>query len=549
MHFRLAPERSVIEQAQPLAQLTLSAKEIFDRGGELRLAGRFDDADALLSDAVERFPDLPWIAIQYATVAVSRRDWNQALTRWTEVLTRFPGDLSGMVGLGEARRELGEFDAADGILAEAMQRHPDSDMPFIHHAWVAVRRRDWPDALERWRAMLDRFANNAYALAGIVEARLEMGELDEAEETVRGFLMRQPDDGRLIALEARIRRQQRERRHPSAVVAEEVATRGIPEKLPPRQANPEVLIEITSICNFACTYCVSSMKLREKKEMSIDTFRDVMAQVAKITTKPICLHVDGEPTSHPRFKEMALLVNSHGLPVSLATNGSYLEPDLLEIRMDPLISMSTLPEELAKRHSKFDFDAYIDRIARYVSVWADSRAPQNIFFQIIHYHQESPEQEQEYRQRKDAFLVEFCRRAGLYESCVELSAVHEESYRFSRKKDGKGLTFIKQILSKGGLYPADGEFVQRERATAGFCDSPWRQLVVHSNGTLGACCVDLSGGTSFATALDVAATPIRQLWESSPRIQSMRRAFLDGRVEREVCQRCLRQGQIAFPNR
>ena len=57
--------------------------------------------------------------------------------------------------------------------------------------------------------------------------------------------------------------------------------------LPGAVANPNVMIEITSICNFACTYCVSPMKLREKKQMSMDTFRQVMEQVATITTKPV----------------------------------------------------------------------------------------------------------------------------------------------------------------------------------------------------------------------------------------------------------------------
>jgi tetratricopeptide (TPR) repeat protein/organic radical activating enzyme len=544
MHFRLLRGRAADQTPAPL-----SAAEIFDKGGQWRLAGRFDEADALLSEAIERFPDIPWLPIQYATVSVTRRDWAQAVTRWNAVLARFPLDVSAMVGLGEALREQGDLDAADDILSDAVDRYPDSDMPFIHHAWVSVRRKDWTPALERWRAMLARFPNNPYALAGIVEALLELGDMDAAEASVGGFLMRSPDDSRLIALETIIRNRQRELRQPTMVVAEQVAAQGIALKLPEREANPEVLIEITSICNFACTYCVSSMELREKKEMSIETFRDVMAQVAKITTKPICLHVDGEPTSHPRFKEMALLVNSHGLPIWLATNGSHLEPDLLEIRMDPLISMSTLPEELAKRHSKLDFDAYIARIARYASAWAESRAPQSVAFQIIHYHQESEAANREYKRRKDAFLVEFCRRAGLNETCFESSSVHEDAYRLMRKTDGRGLTFIKQIVSKGGLYPADGKFVERERATAGFCDAPWRQLVVHSNGTLGACCVDLSGGTSFATAHEVATTSLKELWESSPRIQSMRRAFLEGKVEREVCQRCLKQGQVAFAPR
>src|SRR5205085_1741988 len=148
--------------------------------------------------------------------------------------------------------------------------------------------------------------------------------------------------------------------------------------------------------------------------MSMETFKEVMAEVALLTTKPIGLHVDGEPTSHPHFREMALLVNTYGLPISLATNGSHLDPAFLDIKMDPLISMSTLPEELARRHTKLNFDAYIDRIVKFVRAWASSSAEQNIFFQIVHYPQATLEASQEYKSRKDAFLVEFSKRAGLY---------------------------------------------------------------------------------------------------------------------------------------
>ena len=89
--------------------------------------------------------------------------------------------------------------------------------------------------------------------------------------------------------------------------------------------------------------------------------------------------------------------------------------------------------------------------------------------------------------------------------------------------------------------------MERPRANAGFCDAPWRQLVLHSNGTLGACCVDLSGGTSFATAEEFATTPLKELWENHPGIVSIRQNFLEGRIERDVCQRCLHQCQVQFP--
>src|SRR5262249_21738941 len=193
-----------------------------------------------------------------------------------------------------------------------------------------------------------------------------LGRADEAECALEAALALEPANPHAQRLLSPLR----EARPPQENVTRQLRKRNIAAELIERLANPEVFIEVTSVCNFACTYCVSPMKLRKKQQMSLETFRRVLEQVAGMTRKPVRLHIDGEPTSHPQFKEMALLVNSYGLPVWLATNGSQLDSSFLDIWMDPLISISTSPEELAKRHRKLDFDRYIDRIVNYARDWS-----------------------------------------------------------------------------------------------------------------------------------------------------------------------------------
>jgi tetratricopeptide (TPR) repeat protein len=523
-----------------------TAEACIQAAGEFGQQGKLHEADACLAATVARFPDSDMVAIHYAWAANRLLDWDAALARWEAMLERFPNHWAAMSGRGEALRELGRLDDAEAALAEAILRHPDDFMARAQQAQVSVRRQDWDEALERWRAFQVRFPDLEYGELGIAEALMEMGRLDEAQSALAGAERRFPESARARGLRSALSKLPPRSMGPVDRVRARIREDKIEAVLPSYVANPAVLIEITSICNFACAYCVSPMKLREKKQMSMDTFRQVMEQIATITTKPVCLHLDGEPTSHPQFKEMALLVNTHGLPVSLATNGSNMDPTFLDIWMDPLISMSTSAEELAKRHNKLNFDGYISRIAKYANAWAHSNSRQNVFFQIVHYPQDGQAADEAYKRAKNDFLVEFCRRAGLYEVCVEETSVTEDVYRLRRNGDGRILTFIKQGLTIGGLYPEDSKFVERERATAGFCDSPWRLLVVHSNGTLGACCSDLSGGTTFASAEEVESKSIKELWESSPRIQRLRQSFLEGTVELDVCQRCLVQEQVAF---
>ena len=542
-----AASQRIAEQLPDTVEACIQAADLLRQAATiLKSQEKLEEADAVMAATVARFPDSDSAAARYAWAAVHLADWDAALARWDTLLERFPFYWAAMSGRGEALRELGRLDEADEALRDAMSRHPDNFMGFAQYAWVAPRRHDWDQALERWRAFQQRFPDLDYGAVGATEALMELGRLDDAETEVNEAKARFPDSAGLRNIRASLARRRQMPSTPLERVREKIRESNIEAKLPKLVQNPEVLIEITSICNFACTYCVSPMKLREKKQMSMETFRQVIEQVATITTRPVGLHVDGEPTSHPQFKEMALLANAHGLPVTLATNGSHLDPGFLEIWMDPLISMSTTPEELAKRHNKLNFESYISRIVEYAGAWARSTARQNVFFQIIHYPHKDPKQDAEYRRRKNDFLIEFCRRTGLYDTCVEETSINEDSYRLRRKGHPGILTFIKQELGMGGLYPADSKFIERERATVGFCDSPWRLLVVHSNGTLGACCNDLSGGTTFATAEEVEAKSIKELWESSPRIQRLRETFLNGTVDLDVCQRCLVQEQVAL---
>jgi organic radical activating enzyme len=506
--------------------------------------GKFVESDRHLLEAIDRHPENEWPGINYAWSAARRGAWPEALKRWQSLQHTFPEQWVVSNGIGESLRMLGRFDEADNILTDIVTRFPALEMPRIQRGWLSAGKGNWEEALERWQETKSLFPNAVSAWAGEAEAFLELDRLDECETLLKEAVVLFPSDAVLRGWNQQL---VLKRMSPQERVLDKLHESGIESRLQSDYLDdPEIMIEITSICNFACTYCVSPMKLREKKLMSVDVFRSVLDQVVPMTRQPIHLHIDGEPTSHPNFQEMAKLVNAYGRPVRLATNGSHLDPAYLDIEMDYLISMSTSAEELAVRHKKLDFDQYIEKIALYISEWGKSPAAQNITFQIIHYPQDSAEEDAFYKGKKDAFLMEFCQTANLYDVCVEDSSVHDDVYRLKHKDKPHFVSFLKQMVSQQGLYPKDGKLVSRERTRFGFCDAPWRILAIHADGTLGACCSDLSGGTTFATDEDVKNASIKELWLSAPRIQSMRAKFLEGQVERDVCQRCLLNEQVAI---
>ncbi len=185
---------------------------ILRQGEALRQEGRFDEADAFLSDAIARFPGNPWIAIQHAWVATGRQYWAQAVRRWRGVVSRFPRNASAMVGLGEALREYGQHDEADAVLTDAMIQFPADEMPFIHHAMVAVRRGEWGQVLERWRDTRERFPDNVHARDGVLDAARRLGVMSEENNSTgaarlpnirsgSGVAMRSPDTTSNLAVE------------------------------------------------------------------------------------------------------------------------------------------------------------------------------------------------------------------------------------------------------------------------------------------------------------------------------------------------------------
>ena len=111
--------------------------------------------------------------------------------------------------------------------------------------------------------------------------------------------------------------------------------------------------------------------------MPQDLFEHIVAQVPAMTDSPILLHVDGEPTLHPKFLDYAKILNSRHIPFGLATNGSYLSEEHVDIKMEVILSISSNNEEFTRRTKKIRYESYIDRITSYLQHWIYSSSQQN----------------------------------------------------------------------------------------------------------------------------------------------------------------------------
>jgi len=290
--------------------------------------------------------------------------------------------------------------------------------------------------------------------------------------------------------------------------------------------HPVILIEITSKCNFFCYYCISPNSPREKSFMGMDLYTHILDQVGDLTRDNLRLHIDGEPTIHPKFREMALMANARGHIIDLASNGSALRDELLDIQMNMRIYLSVNQEELAKR-SKIKFDSYIRRLQNYMRAWSLSESRQNIYLSLYF------DEDETLRAYKNDFAIRFLRDIGLYDD----SQGDVFGYTF-RKSNGYALCIERVDIAHGATHggepaPAPPPSVR------GFCDSTWKTMAILQDGRIAYCCNDLTGSTAFTKPEEIWQSSLKDLWLSHPNITRIRDETLGNLIHNPLCQKCI----------
>jgi tetratricopeptide (TPR) repeat protein len=165
----------------------------------LRNLGRYDEADALLTDADLRFPINASFWVEYARSADARGDWEEALSRCKVIREHFPDVAWGYVGAANAMDHLGRRDQARLMMEGGLAHVPVEADPFAAYCSLAQNRLAWPEAITRWEAYRRRFPDRAVGYSAESIALRELSRFDEADSLVLEGLRRHPDDRELLA--------------------------------------------------------------------------------------------------------------------------------------------------------------------------------------------------------------------------------------------------------------------------------------------------------------------------------------------------------------
>ena len=166
----------------------------------LRELQRYDEADALVQAALETHPDNSPLLANRAWVAQGRRDWDEALKRWTVYHEQFLQDPIGYSSMGVALRELGRYDEANTILEKGLERFPYHRELIGNYAWVAFRSQDWPEALKRWTKYRDQFPADPLGHSQTMLILGELGRFEDASILASGSVAQIEQDPEIVRL-------------------------------------------------------------------------------------------------------------------------------------------------------------------------------------------------------------------------------------------------------------------------------------------------------------------------------------------------------------
>jgi len=176
-------------------------------GNNLITLGRLKEAESVFEKSIKVYPELPSGYERYAVVTHYLADWELALERWENAITKFPEHIVFQVNKGNVLINLSRFDEAEAIFQQLKEKYPNQPSGYERYAVVTHYLADWELALERWENAITKFPEhfNFYLHKGDVLANLFRYE--EAETWWEKVIAQYPDYNQGLSKSAALARQ------------------------------------------------------------------------------------------------------------------------------------------------------------------------------------------------------------------------------------------------------------------------------------------------------------------------------------------------------
>ncbi len=278
----------------------------------------------------------------------------------------------------------------------------------------------------------------------------------------------------------------------------------------------KVYIEITSICNLACSFCPQTQRV--KKFIDPDTFRTVLDQV-KLHTDHIYLHVKGEPLLHPKIDQLLESAHEKGLKVNITTNGTLLPKTAHKLLGQPALRQMNFSLHSFDGHAgSVDREGYVGHILSFVREAVKHNVL--ISFRLWNLAQDNITNMERQRNRETLEMLE--REFNL-------------DFRIEEKVEpGKGLKIAPNVYLN-----QDHEFEwpsldAPEDDGRGFCHALRSQAAILVDGTVVPCCLDGEGVINLGNVYEQSFSSI----VDGDRANRIYYGFSNRQAVEELCRKC-----------
>lgn len=278
----------------------------------------------------------------------------------------------------------------------------------------------------------------------------------------------------------------------------------------------KVYIEITSVCNLACSFCPPTQ--RAKGLIKVEQFEKILDQI-RPHTKYIYLHVKGEPLLHPRIDQLLDAAHERGFKVNITTNGT-----LIKKQREKLIGKPALRQMNFSLHS-FDGhegsenrEKYLGDILEFVR---DARE-HNVIFSYRLWNLQRDDQT-EVDRRKNAETLE------ILEQEYNLPFKIEE-----RVEPGKGVKIAPNVYLNQDHEFKWPSLLEPEYTGKGFCHALRSQAAILVDGTVVPCCLDGEGVINLGNVNEQSFSDIVE----SERANNLVDGFSRREAVEELCRKC-----------
>jgi len=98
---------------------------------------------------------------------------------------------------------------------------------------------------------------------------------------------------------------------------------GLPEPEIPTDLVPgSINLDLTTACNYACDHCIDFDILNGKLKHQFETLLESLGRMIERGLRSVILIGGGEPTLHPKFKEVVAFLKQRNVQIALVSNGS-----------------------------------------------------------------------------------------------------------------------------------------------------------------------------------------------------------------------------------